>query len=220
MGLETITRRASLIRKALDAVVLIAPITSPAVTSITTGAGGDLVDFATVHNTYVSLGRHTKDDGLAWSNNVETSDVMSHGATEPTRRDITTDTIDLQVGLQETRRQTLELVNRVDLSAVTPTATTGEIDFNKATTPQTTYYRILALGQDGFGTDRIYFARFLPRAMVSSIDSQTWSDSGELRYPVTFTATVDDVLGYSMREMWGGPAWQTALTDMGFPALT
>lgn len=220
MGLDTITRRAANIRKSLDAVVLIAPIASDPVTSITTGASSDLVDFSTINADYISLGRHTKDDGLSWSRDINTSDVTSQGAVEPTRRDITTDTVTLQVSLQETKRQTLELVNSVDLSALTPTATTGEVDFNRSTTPQTNYLRLVALGQDGFGTNRIYFARFLPRAMVSGVDAQVWSDTNELRYVVTFTATVDDILGYSLREMWGGPGWKATLTDMDFPAAT
>lgn len=219
MALDVIVRRAANIRKALDAVVMVAPESADPVTSITTGATADLVDFATDHADYMSLGRHTKADGLNFGRAVETSDVTSQGAVEPTRRDITSDVVTLQVSLQETQRLTLELAANVDLSAVTPTATTGEIDFNRSSQPQTRFFRVLTLGQDGFGTNRIYFARFFPRAMVSEVGETVWSDTDEIRYQVTFTATVDDTVGYAMREMWGGPWWMENLENMNFPAL-
>lgn len=220
MSIASIPRRSQLIRKALDCVILLAPEGTAPITSITTGSGATLVDFATVHAAYKSLGRHTKDDGLTWGRDIENSDVMSHGSVEPVRRDITSDIVTLAVSLQESRRENFELVHNIDLSAVTATAVTGEVGFNRSSQTATRYSRVLAISQDGFGADTIYFARFLPRAIVSEVAEQSWSDTEEIRYGITWTGTVDDELGYSMREMWGGPGWQDGMyIDAGFPAL-
>jgi len=214
MSIATLAARQSkLIRKALDAVVFAAPTTAAAVTAITTGAGAGLV---TLPVEYQSLGHHTEDDGINWSREVDTADVRSHGSSEPTRRDIVSDVTGLVVLAQETKLQTMEMFHNVDLSSVTPDATTNEIAFNRTSQPATRYYRLLALAQDGAGADTIYFARFCPRASISEYADQPWSKGDELRWPLTFTAYVDDDLGYSMREMWGGPGIAALLDDMGF----
>lgn len=206
-------RRADLIRKAQDAVVFAADTSAAAITSITTGAGATLV---TLPVDYVSLGHHTEDDGINWTREVETADTRSHGSAEPTRRDITTDVTGLVVLAQETKMITLEMFHNVDLSGVTPNGTTSEIAFNRSSQPATRYYRLLALAQDGAGDETIYFARFCPRASITEYADQAWTKSDELRWPLTFTAYVDDDLGYAMREMWGGPGIADLTTAMGF----
>ena len=192
--------------------------TTPTVTVTTTTAGN--YDLVVLPAGYDSLGWHTKDDGLTWSRDVESADVTSHGANEPTRRDVVSDISGLQMNAQETKLRTLELYENVDLSTVTPAATTGEIAWNRATSPASRYYRLLAVGQDGAGMDAIYIARFCPRAMISEYGEQTWSDENELVYPLTWTATVDTTLGYSMRTMLGGPGLRSRLVAMGFPAAS
>lgn len=216
MSIATLAaRQSTLIRKALDAVVFAAPTTAAAVTAITTGAGAALV---TLPTEYVSLGHHTEDDGVNWTREVDTADVRSHGSSEPTRRDIVSDVTGLVVLAQETKMQTMEMFHNVDLSSVTPNVTTNEIAFNRTSQPATRYYRLLALAQDGAGSDTIYFARFCPRASISEYADQPWSKGDEVRWPLTFTAYVDDDLGYSMREMWGGPGIAALVDDMGFGA--
>ena len=216
MSIATLAARQSkLIRKALDAVVFAAPTSAAAVTAITTGAGAALV---TLPTEYHSLGHHTEDDGVNWTREVDTADVRSHGSAEPTRRDITSDVTGLVVLAQETKLQTMEMFHNIDLSTVTPDATTSEIAFNRSSQPATRYYRLLALAQDGAGTDTIYFARFCPRASITEFADQPWTKGDEIRWPLTFTAYVDDDLGYSIREMWGGPGIAALVDDMGFGA--
>lgn len=216
MSIATLAARQSkLIRKAQDAVVFAAPMSSSAVTAITTGAGSTLV---TLPAGYASLGHHTEDDGINWSREVETADVRSHGSSEPTRRDITSDVTGLVVLAQESKMLTMEMYHNVDLSTVTPDATTSEISFSRTSQPATRYYRLLALASDGGGAEEIYFARFCPRASISEYADQPWTKGDEVRWPLTFTAFVDDDLGYSMTEMWGGPGIVALLEDMGFEA--
>jgi hypothetical protein len=208
-------RQSKLIRKAQDAVVFAGPSTATAITAITTGAGATLVALPAG---YVTLGHHTEDDGINWSREVDTADVRSHGSAEPTRRDITSDVTGLVVLAQESKMNTMEMYHNVDLSTVTPDATTSEIGFNRSSQPATRYYRLLALASDGGGADEIYFARFCPRASISEYADQPWTKGDELRWPLTFTAFVDDTLGYSIREMWGGPGIAALIDDMGFGA--
>lgn len=206
-------RQNALIRKAQDAAIFIAPTTVAAVTAITTLAAGDLIALPVGWD---SLGHHTEDDGINWTRAVDTAETRSHGSSEPTRRDITSDVTGIVVLAQETKQATMELFHQVDLSAVTPDATTGEIGFNRPRTPSTKYYRLLAIAQDGAGTDTLYFGRFCPRVSITEFADQPWTKGDELRWPLTFTAYVDDTLGYSMREMWGGPGIDTLSTAMGF----
>lgn len=208
-------RKQALIRVAQDAALFAGPSTVAAITALTTGASGALAPLPTG---WGSVGHHTEADGIDWTRKVTTSDVKSHGSHQPTRRDITEDVTDLKVLGQESKRMTQELFHSVNLSTVTPDATTHEIGFNTAVVASTTYYRLMAIASDGSGPDTIYFARFCPRASVTNFGSQPWKKGEELRYEFTFTAYVDDTLGFSMREMWGGPGIASLLDDMGYAA--
>lgn len=206
-------RQQKLIRKAQDAAIFCAPDDADPISAITTGGSGDLVTLPTA---WRSLGHHTESDGISWTRDVNSDDVRSHGSSEPTRRDISSDVTGLVVLAQETKLLSLELFHNVDLAAITPDSTTNEIAFNRSRTPSTRYWRLLAVASDGAGADTIYFARFCPRASITNYAEQPWTKGDELRYPLTFTAYVDDDLGFAMREMWGGPGIAALLSDMGF----
>lgn len=209
-------RQQSLIRKALNGSAWLAANTVGAPTTLTSGANADPVALPVG---YADCGHLLKDDGLAFSQEIETSDTMSWGVAEPTRRDIVTDIDTVTWTMQETKRLSLELYHGVDLSGVTPTAITGEIAFNKPATPQVISRRWMAIMQDGAGADAIYIGRFHPRLVITNKEDQSWVDGTEVQYKVTGTAFVDSVLGYSTRFFFGGPGWRTLLEDMGFPAL-
>ncbi len=189
--------------------------TTPAVTVTTTTPGIEIAPVALPAG-YVDLGYVTKDDGYSWGNESETSEVTSHGVSDPTRRDIISTTSTVGFTAQETKRRVLEVFHNVDLSAVTPTAGTGEIAFNKPLAPATRYYRSFFLGRDGIGPSAIYMGVVYSRAMVSETGEQTGSEESELGYPLTLTATPDSTVGYSVRYMFGGPGWMRQLAKMGW----
>lgn len=217
MALKSIAARDNrLIRKAQDAVVFATQPSTAAIEAIT----DDTMALITIPTEWNSLGHHTEEQGLNWTREVENSDVRSHGSNEPTRRDIVSDVSGLTMTAQETKMQTLEMFHNIDLSNVEADATSGEVAFNRATTPATRYYRLLAIAQDGGGSDAIYFGRFLPRVSITDYSEQSWTKSGELQYQLTMTAYVDDTLGYAMREMWGGPGLPAVLDAMGFTQAT
>lgn len=217
MSLDTLqTRQQELIRKALSGSVFIAPDGTALPTSLTTGATPALT---TLPEDWVDLGYLSKDDGATWARETELSEVTSWGALEATRSDINADVVSLSVTAQETSKLTLELYENIDLSAVTPTASTGEISFAKPTRPATRYYRLFAICQDGEGDDAIYIGKLAPRAQVTEVGDQVWTDGDDpIAYPMTFSAKTDSTAGYSIKYFFGGPGWKSLLVSMGFPA--
>lgn len=218
MSLDTLQdRKAELIRKALAGSVFIAPMAT-ALPAAMTGPAGDLTELPAE---WVDLGYLSKDDGASWSRATDLSEVTSWGALEPTRSDIRSDVTSLAVTAQETKKLTLELYENVDLAAVTPTTGSGEVAFSKATRPAPRFNRLFAICQDGEGADAVYIGKLAPRAQVTEVGDQVWSDGDSpITYPLTFSAKVDADAGYAIRYFFGGPGWKAMLTDMGFPAAT
>ena len=199
------------IRKALELLVLVKPWEADDPEVLTVHDATGLV----IPAGYLPVGMTTKSDGATYSRDMSTSDVESHGYTEPVRKDITSDTNTLSLTMQESAMTAMGLYNGIDLSATT-TDTDGNFYFDKASRPAQPYFRVLAVARDGAGPESVYVARWLPRAQVTEMGEQTWSEESEITYPVTFTAYLDTEFGTSMREIWGGPGLDHAA--MGFTA--
>lgn len=211
-------RQGELIRKPLAGIIAVAneDFVLPPAFLLTETASATLL---ALDEDWEQLGWVSKSDGLTFSADTETSDVESWGALEPTRSDITRDVTSAQFTCQETNKKVLEMYYNVDLSAAVPTPLTGEIAFNQATEPATTYRRMLFLSKDGAGTKEIYIAKLMPRANVSAKSDQNWNSEDALTYGMTVQAKVDDDAGYAVRHLFGGPGWKDNLVKMGFPAL-
>src|SRR3954471_10363533 len=208
-ALDTIDKKqAELIRKVQQAAVFVAPLATAVPTAFTSGASSDLTALIAG---YKPIGLVTKDDAYTWNRETDMAETTSHGRVDPTRRDQTSNVSSLSFSAQVTNMTNLELYHNVDLSAVVPTATTGEVAFSDPLAPGTIRRRLIAIGQDGQGLQTIYLVRVMPMAMMSEPGEQTWSDEGELLYPMTFTATPDDTLGYAIRYHFGGPGWKSLL---------
>lgn len=201
-----------LIRKQLEGSTFIAPITSSAIAALT-GADKALLALPAGYNDVGWM----SDDGAQFSSDVSTSDVTSWGAVEPTRRDITSDVTTLQCTLQETNKQTIGLYTGVDMTAVIPDPTSGEVAISKPDRPPLRFWRVLTIGVDIGDAGEIYTARFLPRASVSDKGDQAFSNGDDPTiWDVTLTGYLDSTLGYSERFFFGGPGWEALLTKMGF----
>ncbi|MFE6282434.1 phage tail protein [Streptomyces sp. NPDC057877] len=201
-----------LIRKQLEGSVFIAPLTSAAISALT-GADKALLALPAGYN---DLG-WMSDDGAQFSSDVSTSDVTSWGAVEPTRRDITSDVTTLELALQETNKHTIGLYTGVDMTAVVPDPTSGEVAVSKPDRPPLRFWRVLTIGVDLGDAGEIYVARFLPRASVSDKAGQSFNNGDDpTSWPVTLTGYLDSALGYSERYYFGGPGWEALLTEMGF----
>ena len=211
-------KKNELIRKATDGSVFVQDIGAPILESITTGATGDLA----LPPDLVSrdLGWLTE-DGVSFSGETNESAITSWGATEPTRREVTTDTTTMSVTAQETNIVTIGLYTSNDLSALVPDATTGELIVTKPPRPRLKHFRVLALSVDTHEGEPVYIARYLPRATLTRSPEQAYTGGDSaLTWGLTFTSTVDSEAGYSERFLFGGPGWQAMLEDMGFePAV-
>jgi len=203
----------SLIRKGLEGAVFVKR-SEPSDTEIV--ALKDATGLLAVPPGYEDLGWITKDQGVSWTRDVETSDVTSLGAAEPTRRDIVSDVSGLQFTAQESKASVIGLYEGLDLSAAVQDAD-GNVSYDKPDRPASIYYRVLVLFKDGDGVDAVYFAKWLPRAQVTDRGEAAWNEDSELQYPFTLTSFVDATFGTSMRNMWAGPA--ATLTAMGFPTV-
>lgn len=193
--------------------------TDPDVTVATT-TPGTAIELATLPAGFVDLGYLSKEDGATWARETELSEVTAIGASESVRSDITSDVNTLAVTALETKLQTLELYDNVDLSTLTPTANTGEVAYNRPTRPRTKFGRLYVISMDDSDdAGPIYMARLCPRAQVTEVGEQTWTDGDDpITYPLTFSAKRDTDAGYAMRCLFGGPGFLARLTDMGFPA--
>lgn len=208
-------KQSQLIRKALDAVVMVAPIATAVPDTIVDATGANLV----VPTGYNALGHHSE-DGITWSREVETSDITSHGSVDPTRSDIRRITSTMGVTAQETNLQTISTSLGIDLAADARSATTGELKVDEPSRPRSVHYRLMAVSVDDGDAGEIYIGRLFPRAKVTEVGEQTWSDGDEAMVrPFTFTAYRDATLGVSVRHFFGGPGWKALLDDMGFTAV-
>lgn len=207
-------KKTELIRKARDGSVFIAPTSVAAITSLTTGAGADLTALVTG---YEDLGWISQ-DGASYARTTEVSEVNSFGSVEPTRSDTTRDTITLSVTAQETRLTTLGLYTGADIASIESVVTTGEVRIAKPSRPGFRYYRLLGLFVDDGDDGEIYIARFMPRAKVTEVGEQAFTDGDDpISYPVTFQGYEDSTLGFSHQWLFGGPGWQALLTSMDIP---
>lgn len=207
-------KKTELIRKARDGSCFIAPTSATALTALTSGSTPDLV---TLPTDYEDLGWISQ-DGAAYARTTEVSEVNSFGSVEATRSDTTRDTITLSVTCQETRLTTLGLYTGAATSSITSAATTGEVQIAKPSRPGFRHYRLLGLFVDDGDDGEIWIARFMPRARVTEVGEQTFTDGDDpISYPVTFQGFEDSTLGYSHKWFFGGPGWKALLTKMDIP---
>ncbi|AKJ72367.1 major tail protein [Gordonia phage GTE8] len=210
-------RQGELIRKPLAGIIGVAPedLELDADFKLTTLAAGGAIELADLSD-FDQLGWVSKSDGVVFSADTETSDVESWGALEPTRSDITKDVTSAQFTCQETNKVVLEMFYNVSLETVFGDYDTGEVDFNQAVDPSTTYRRMLFLSKDGSGPKEVFIGKLMPRAGVTAKSDQNWNSEDALVHGMTITAKVDDEMGYAVRHMFGGAGWKAQLTKMGF----
>ncbi|WP_306365306.1 IPT/TIG domain-containing protein [Nocardia sp. CC227C] len=204
----------SLIRRPNKGFVLIGDMSAAIPPAFTSGVSAEFQALTG----FDSLGFTAKDAPPSFSPEIESSDVEAWGALEPPRTDIISRKVTVTTTLLETRRRALELYSGIDLSAITADPTTSEIQYADPTAPETRYHRLIFGMVDGSGADQIWILRILPRATVTQVGEQTWSQDGSLSYNLTWSAKIDEDLGYSLKNVICGPGVSALLADMGFTA--
>lgn len=204
----------SLIRRANKGFVLYAPMSVSIPAAFTSGVSAE---FQALPN-FTSLGMFGKDGAPTWRPEVTSNDVEAWGALEPPRTDIISRKMTVSATALETKRVTLEQYSGVDLSTVEPDATTKEIQWADPTAPETRYGRLIFGMVDGSGADQIIILRVLPRAAVTEMGEQSWAQEQALSYNLTWSAKIDEDLGYSLKNVICGPGVASILADMDFNA--
>lgn len=211
---DTVARNADLVRKPLQGSVLLGRYPTDPIVDTLVAADG-----ITIPTGYESVG-WISEDGVTFSNDQEVSDVRGWGASSFLRRDIQSSDKTIQFACLESKRLTYELSTGLDLSAK-KFSTLGELKFDYPDRPPTKYWRVLAIGVDGDGANRYYMARFFPRASVTEVDDETWSDGDDpLMRNVTMSALIDNAAGYVGREFLFGPGAKAAAVAMGWTVAT
>jgi len=211
-------RNAGLIRKALKGTVLLGKYagSSPAAAITTLVATGGQIE---IPSTYESCG-WIGEDGATFTKNTENSEIRGWGSAAVLRRDITSEDNTVQFTALETKRLTLELKHRRDLST-TEVSAAGELKIDLLDRPDTMYWRVCTLAKDGVGSGLIYFAKVFHKAMVSEMGDEVWSDGDQaITYDTTMTGEPDDVLGTIGTEFMFGPGMLARATEMGFTVAT
>jgi hypothetical protein len=204
--------------KALGGIIFRAPMTVAIPAAFTSAATADLVQLDPT--LWQRLGLLTKKDGLTFSRDQNTDTEDSWGYNEPTRTDITQDIESAAFTLQETNRYALELYDFVDLTAVTPDVTTGEVAYNKPLLTPVNYSRFIYMAVDGSGTDRRYRFKVMPRGQVVAVKDRSWMQTNADEFPVTIRATVDSTAGYAVRNVLAGPGQKSRNTGAKFGVAT
>ncbi|WP_143549001.1 hypothetical protein [Rhodococcus sp. ACS1] len=200
-----------LIRKPLAGAVLMAPYATAIPTAFTAATTADLQSLTG----FTSLGHISKEGSPTFSVETETNDIEAWGLPEAARTDIISRSTSVSWTGLETHKTNLELFHNTTISA-TPDATTGEVSFTDPTTPSTVYRRAIFVSVDGAGTNAIFIIKVMPKFTVTEIGEQQWSEEGALEYPITGVAKTDDVLGYAVRTVFGGPGWKALSASHGF----
>jgi len=207
------TKRNELIRRARDGSVFIADASAPVLEELTDETGMLLP----LPTGWKDLG-YTSPDGVTFGRETESSEVRSFGSVEPTRVDITSDTITMSVTAQETSLTTIGLTTGVDPASLVPDPLTGELSVSKANLPAPRNYRLLGLFVDEVAEGEVYLARLMPRARITEFGETAYSSDGDdpVQYEMTFTGFVDNSVGYSHRWIFAGAGWKALLATMGF----
>jgi len=189
--------------KALGGIIYVADTSVAIPTAFTTLATADLLTISATN--WKKLGLITKGDGVTFSRDMNTDEEEAWGYNEPVRTDITSDVTSAAFTLMEQNKQTLQMYDFVDLSAVTADATTGEWAYNKPLITPLNFKRMIFMAVDGAGTDRRYRFKIMPRAQVIGVNDEVWSQGGTNKFPVQIRASVDTTLGYAVRNVFAGP---------------
>lgn len=209
----------NLIRKGKKVAVLVAPMTVALPTALTTGGATSVPITLAELTGYKPVGLLRKDDGVAFSRERDTSEVMAVGFNDSVRTDVTSDVFTAKIVALETNKTTIEKVLNVDLSGVTPDADTGEISFPQPSDIGLAQSRWLFIGQDGIGADRYWWGRGFAAGVVKEVDDQVMGTPDDTwTWPMTISSETDTTLGYGVYHFFGGPGFKARLAEMGWAA--
>lgn len=209
----TTAKNRNLIRKSLDAAVLLDTTSTAVPEEFFSPTDGSL----TIPATAKKLGWHSE-DGLQWAREVENSEIPAHGSVDPVRTDVVRVNNTLQVTALETNIVTigLDLGMWLDPSI----ATKYGVGVAEATRPKSLEFRTIALSVDDTAFGDFYSVKVFSIAKVDSTEPGAWAGGDAVQsHGYTIKAQgADPTAGYSVKHYFGGPGFEGLCEDMGFTA--
>lgn len=201
-GIENVGQwRRELIRKALFGSVFYADLDTPIPTLFDPTSG----ELQPLPPDWVDVGYLTS-DGVSFGRAMDSSDVESWQATEPTRSDPISDVSTAVFTMQETNPYSVALYEGIPLSELGDLGDPWQWD--KPANAVQPERRFLFISQDGSGADAIYVARLYPRGKVISTEDETHNKESAIQRGVTVQAYRDTALQTAVRTWVDGPGWR------------
>lgn len=205
-----------LIRKAIRAVGVIAPLSVELPEKITDPSGLP-IDLLTAG--FLPVGMVTP-DGWNFGRETEKDEIEALGYASFVRSDISSVARSITVTTLETgRRHMLELQYGMDLSTIEQDAD-GEVVFDEPDMPIGAEYRLLALFDDGPADNNWVLAKGYPRVKLAEVGEETYGKEGAIQRELTFDVFTDDDLGTPCRHYFGGTGALAARDVLGFSEPT
>lgn len=202
------------VRKALNVLAFVAPITT-AVPEALTDAGGALKE---IPAEWIPLGIFTTDGGEI-THDTTVDDVDGLGYAEPVRSDLTKATKTIKLNIFELfRKEMLSLTHGVDLSQVKANATTGEVIFDDPLLPAIPEKRLLIIAADGPADDEWLMGWCFTRAKLVSMPTTSLKATDPIVGDLEFKAFADETVGTACRNYYGGSAMLKHRDITGFEA--
>lgn len=206
------TNKRGNVRKGLNAVVFLAPVSVALPEAITSGTG----QLEELPQGWWPLGLITK-DGLTFSADSSTEEVEALGYVEAVRTDLVKAPKKVAVTVLEPYRRNLqELVYGLDLSKLKAKAGTGEIVFDETPLPVFSEFRLIAIMSDGPADDEWLIGRGFPRVKLSNIPEEAWKPSDATQFSLEFDVFTDEGLGTPCRHYIGGTGALKHVDSIGF----
>lgn len=188
------------VRKGLNVMVFMAPVSATLPEAITEGSG----QLTELDPGWWPVGMMTK-DGLTVSADASKEEVEALGYVEAVRTDIIKAPKTIKFSVYEVyRRHLQELVYGLDLSQTKASKTTGEVVFDEAPLPVFSEFRLLAVMADGPADDEWLLGRGYPRVKLASVPEEVWAPSDATKFDLELDVFTDEVLGTPCRHYIGG----------------
>ena len=194
--------KAKNVRKALNVLAFVAPLTT-AVPDALTGASGAMKELSA---DWTPLGIFTTDGGEI-TPDVSVDDVDGLGYAEPVRSDLTKATKTIKLNIFELfRKEMLSLTHGIDLSQVKANATTGEVVFDDPLLPSIPEKRLLIVAADGPADDEWLMGWCVTRAKLVSMQTTGLKATDAITGDLEVKAFADEAAGTACRNYYGGSA--------------
>ncbi|WP_099021271.1 Ig-like domain-containing protein [Mycolicibacterium palauense] len=204
-----------LVRVHMEFAILFDNMDNASVSTLEDTVTGDLDIPATAE----SAGIIEKQAGVSLTHNIESSDIEGYGDSEPVRTVISKRVIEFQANFLETNKVVLEKFWGIEFDDDNlDVSTGGGVTIKAPDRPGNIHYRAYLVATDDVNGDELYAYYIMPRVKLVNVDTQQSQDDGAVSYSITFRATKDKTMGFSVLQGWCGPGWLRLVAKAGFVA--